>query len=131
MEDLLKELISLVRQQNDLLEELVDTTKNRARKGQAQNSQLTQDDYDALDEEIDLDWWFQTYGEESLPARFMNRQGLPYSGDESRYMFKRLCEIAYVGESVNNGTHLFKYLGKVYCKREKNTLNCFACVPVK
>lgn len=92
---------------------------------------LSQDDYDALDEEIDLDWWFAKYGEDVLPAGYMNQSGIEYSKKELDYLHKRLKEISSVSPEINEGTHLFKSVGKKYCKAEKNTLNCFQCVPIK
>ncbi len=91
---------------------------------------MTQEEKDDLDQDIDLDWWFASFGEESRPAKYMDRQGLGYSKREADYMHKRLAEIASVKPEVNGGTHTFQNVGKKYCKAEKNTLNCFACVPV-
>lgn len=90
---------------------------------------LTQEDFDDLDEEIDLEWWFEIYGEESQPAKRMNKSGHPFSKKEKDYLHRRLVEIASCIPEVNNGTHTFKFLGKKYCPTDHNTLNCFACVP--
>lgn len=95
------------------------------------SSPLTQEDLDTIDEEIDLEWWYQAYGEDYHPAKHMSRSGLPYSKKELDYLHKRLVEIASCTPEVNGGTHTFRAVGKKYCKSERNTFNCFACVPVQ
>ncbi len=92
---------------------------------------MSDEERDIIDEDIDLDWWFSTYGEDFRPAKYMDRQGLGYSKRELDYMHKRLAEIASMKPEINGGTHTFQNVGKKYCKAEKNTLNCFACVPVE
>lgn len=93
---------------------------------------MSQEEMDMLDEEIDLEWWFTSFGEEPHPAKHMDRQKLGYdSKRELDYIHKRLAEIAATKPEVNNGTHVFVNVGKKYCKTEKNTFNCFACVPVE
>lgn len=131
-------LESILLMQCELLEKLVEAveqtipaSRRKTETTATGKAALTQDDYDALDKEIDFEWWFQQYGEKPLPARYMNQQGLPYSREESVYLFRRMCEIVrYPPPTVNNGSHVFKYVGKVYCKAEKNTVNCFMCVPI-
>lgn len=97
---------------------------------------FSQEDKDDLDTEIDLDWWYNKYGEGCLPARYMacsNATGSLegyYKKRDLDYLHKRLSEIASVMPTVNGGTHVFQAVGKKYCKAERNTLNCFACVPV-
>lgn len=129
---------SLLETQNTLLSEIlavlsegihVKRENNNAK--YAASSPLTQEDFDSLDEEIDLDWWFTKYGEEPLPAKYMNMSGSPLSKPEKDYMFRRLLDIASVTPEVNGGTHTFQSVGKKYCKTEKNTFSCFACVQVK
>lgn len=100
-------------------------TKNRY------SEPMTDEERDILDEDIDLDWWFLTYGTGFRPAKYMDRQGLGYSKRELDYMHRRLAEIASIKPEVNGGTHTFQNVGKKYCNAEKNTLNCFACVPIK
>lgn len=130
-------IIILLEAQNSLLSEILgvlSTGINVKRKGNdekyAASSPLTQDDYDSLDEEIDLDWWYSSFGEEPHPAKYMNRSGNPFSKQEMDYMFRRLMDIASVKPEVNNGTHVFSYVGKIYSKADKNTFNCFQCLPV-
>lgn len=90
---------------------------------------MTQEEKDDLDQEIDLDWWFTTYGEDFHPTKDMDRQKVGFSKRELDYLHKRLVEIASYRPEVNGGTHIFTSVGKKYCKAEKNTLNCFACFP--
>lgn len=89
---------------------------------------MSQEEKDDLDQEIDLDWWYENYKEEFRPAKYMDRQKVGYSKRELDYLHKRLVEIAACKPEIN-GTHVFTSVGKKYCKAEKNTLNCFACVP--
>lgn len=90
---------------------------------------MTQEEKDDLDQEIDLDWWYENYGDAQLPAKYMDRQKVGFSKREIDYLHKRLVEIASYRPEVNGGTHIFMSVGKKYCKAEKNTLNCFACFP--
>jgi hypothetical protein len=97
---------------------------------------LTEEEKQSVEYEIDLEWWFMSYGEDPLPAKYMcSSMGTPvpnsnpYSKDEGTYLFNRLTD--FVEEENEAGTHVFKYLGKVWCKRESNARNCFAFVPVK
>lgn len=131
-------IITLLETTNALLSELIekiDSGIHIKRSGNndkyASSSPLSQDDFDALDEEIDLEWWFISFGEENRPARYMNQSGSPLSKQESDYMFRRLLDISSVEPKVNGGTHVFKYIGKKYSPIDKNTFNCFACVPTK
>lgn len=128
----------LLQEQNDLLRAILEELQEglhikRESNGKkyAYRTPLTQDDYNSLDEEIDLEWWFQTFKETPLPAKYMNQSGIEYSKQEKDYMYRRLLDISSVTPAVNNGTHVFRYLGKIWCKEEKNALNCFACVPVE
>lgn len=97
---------------------------------------LGQDEKDALEDEVNLEWWFMNYGEEALPAKYMHAFSATgqnvdtlYTKDEGDYIFQRLKD--FLGEENEQGTHIFKYLGKTWCKREKNARNCFAFVPNK
>lgn len=133
VEELLVQLIGEVRRLIDTTERVVPASRRKAeQRSAADRSPLSQDDFDSLDSEIDFEWWFETYGEDPLPTKFMNQKGLPYSREELVYLFRRMNELSqYSSLIVNDGTHQFKFVGKVYCKAEKNTVNCFACVPVK
>jgi hypothetical protein len=90
---------------------------------------MSQEEKDDLDEDIDLEWWYASYNEGYYPAKYMDRQKIGYSKREVDYMHKRLSEIASMHPEVNGGTHIFHFVGKKYCKAEKNTFNCFACTP--
>lgn len=131
-------IVSLLEAQNSLLTEILEvlsTGIHVKREGNdrkyAAATPLSQQDYDSLDEEIDLDWWYSSFGEEPHPAKYMNRSGSPFSKQEMDYMFRRLMDIASVRPPVNDGTHTFIYAGKIYSKIDKNTFNCFQCVPAK
>lgn len=94
---------------------------------------LTDEEKQSLEYEVDLEWWFMSYGEEALPAKYMcSTAGTPmpntnpYTKDESTYLFHRLMD--FVEEENEAGTHVFKYINKVWCKRESNSRNCFAFV---
>ena len=118
VEVLLKQLITRI----DNLE------ADRNQKKKIITDKLTQDDFDAIDNEINFEWWFEKYGESPHPARFMNQQNLPYSREETIYLFSRMKEMS--PQKVNGGTHVFQFAGKVYCKATKSTVNCFACIPI-
>lgn len=137
-EDIQQEILYEIRITNDLLRNLIETLEQGVHMKRGNNNDkyaattpLTQDDYDGLDQEIDLDWWFSSFGEEFHPAKDMNRTGAPYSKQEKDYLFRRLLEISSLKPEVNGGTHTFQSVGKKYSKEEKNTFNCFACIPVK
>lgn len=128
-------ILSLLEEQNDLLrmilqelQEGIHLKREGNDKKYAYRTPLTQEDYDSLDEEIDLDWWLSQYGEAELPAKYMNQSGNPYSKQEKDFLFRRLLEIASTKPEIN-GTHIFTYVGKKYSKAEKNAVNCFACIP--
>lgn len=104
--------------------------------GKGKSSNLSDDEKQSLEYEIDLEWWFVNYGEEPLPAKYMcSSMGAPtpntnpYSKDENEYLFNRLMD--FVEEENEAGTHVFRYMNKIWCKRESNARNCFAFVPVK
>lgn len=84
-----------------------------------------------MEGEVNIEQWFETYGEEVLPAKYMNMSGsgIPFTKEEMDCLFALLQE--YEHESLKDGTHTWQYLGKVWCPREKNARNCFACVPIK
>lgn len=133
----------LLEQQNLLLLQILEAIeKGTLRTGKAvgggkgSKNNLTQQQKDDLEYEIDLNYWFINYGEESLPAKYMcSSVGIPspntnpYSKDEGEYIFNRLMD--YEDEQNEQGTHKFKYLGKVWSKRESNSRNCFAFIPIK
>lgn len=133
-----EKLERLLEENNNLLRLLLDTISEGIhvkRQGNdakyATSTPLNQDDFDSLDEEIDLDWWYEQYREKMLPAKSMNRSGNPFEKREMDHMFRRLLEISSVKPEVNEGSHIFTYVGKKYSKTEKNTFNCFQCVPVE
>lgn len=141
IESLLEILIEGQAEMLQLLREQGITVKREYSKN-IYSEPMSQEEKNDLDEEIDLDWWFLTYGEEFYPAKYMDRQKLGYTKRELDYMHKRLAEIADCKPEVNcavdpetgksipgTGTHIFVNVGKKYCKAEKNSLNCFACVP--
>lgn len=133
MSDTIEQLLeSILEVQVDILNILRDQgiTIKRTYSKNRYADPITQEERDDLDEEIDLDWWYTTYGDAQLPAKYMDRQKVGFSKRELDYMHKRLSEIASIKPEVNGGTHTFQNVGKKYCKAEKNTLNCFACVPV-
>ena len=101
--------------------------------GRGYRDNLGQDEKDALEDEIDLDWWFTNYGEEALPAKYMHAFSATggdinslYTKDEGDYIFSRMKD--YVGEKNLEGTHIFTYHNKVWCKREKNARNCYGFI---
>lgn len=107
---------------------------------------------DAIDTLINLEWWFETYGEEEKPAKFMNPDYLrllmwdpdceecdppsyyhiekmaALTKSEAMLLNERLKEMD--GEPVNGGTHIWKFVGRQAYKREGQQ-NHFACVPVE
>lgn len=132
------EINQLLKQQNELLIQILGELQSGLHlkregndKKYATRSPLSQDDMDALDEEIDLDFWFEAYGEESLPASYMNQSGEKFSKQEMDYLYRRLLDITSVNPTNEQGTHVFRSVGKIWCKREKNARNCFAFIPVK
>lgn len=105
-------------------------------------------DMESIEEMIDLDWWFLTYGVEEHPAKFINKQyyalvnwdesvlGVPDKGlielsqltkNESRLLNEKLKELD--GTLINGGTHIWTFTGKKHFLRE-GTHNHFACVPI-
>lgn len=130
-----QQVITLLTEIRDLLEERP-VSKGAVGGGRGRSSNLTQDQKDSIEEEIDLNWWFMNYGEEPLPAKYMSiTMGIPapgenhYSKDEGEYLYNRLQD--YLLEPNEADTHIFQYLGKVWCPREKNARNCFGFVPKK
>lgn len=129
----------LLEEQNVLLIRILEQLEQGSitkRSGTGKRDILSEEDKQSLEYEVDLEWWFMSYGEESLPAKYMcSSMGAPapntnpYRPDESTYIFNRLMD--FVEEENEAGTHVFKYLGKVWCKRESNARNCFAFVPIK
>lgn len=133
MSDTIEQLLeSILEVQVDILNTLRDQgiTIKREYSKNTYSEPMSQEERDDLDEEIDLEWWYTTYGDAQLPAKYMDRQKVGFSKRELDYMHKRLSEIASLNPTVNGGTHVFKSIGKKYCKADKNTLRCFACVPV-
>lgn len=128
-------IVALLEAQNELLREVLDqlqgglTVKREYTKNRHAPA-MSEDEKDSLNEEIDLDWWFTHYGEDVLPAKYMDRQKLGFAKREVDYMHKRLAEIAEYKPLNEAGTHIFTSVGKKYCKTEKNTLNCFAFIPI-
>lgn len=127
----------LLQQQNELLLAILGELQSGLHlkrggndKKYASRTPMCQDDMDALDEEIDLDWWFEAYGEESLPASYMNQSGEKFSKQEMDYLYRRLLDITSVNPTNEQGTHVFTSVGKIWCKREKNARNCFAFKPL-
>jgi hypothetical protein len=126
-------IASLLEAQNVLLSNILEVlssgihVKREGSNKYPAHTPLSQDDMDSLDEEIDLDWWYNTYQTEPHPAKYMNRSGTPLSKQEMDYMFRRLLDISSVKPEVEG--HEFQMIGKRYCKTEKNTFNCFAFVP--
>lgn len=131
-------IVQLLEEQNALLTsllDLLDTTGIAVRKPHKHHDHtatISDADKEELDSLIDLDDWFNAYGESPYPAKYMLKlQGMPFTTAESRYMFNRLCEVASVNAKVGEKeTHVFTFVGKKYCQVEANTMNCFACVPV-
>lgn len=135
----------LLEQQNALLMQLIETIEQHGSIGKQQRGpgwgkgfkeHLTQEERDALNDEVDIDWWFSNYGEEALPAKYMHAFSATggdvdslYEKEEGDYIFSRMKD--YVDETNEQGTHVFTYLGKKWCKREGNARNCFAFMPVK
>jgi hypothetical protein len=118
--DLLEELVSLQQRGNSKAKvKPVDTIELA--------TPLTQEDYEALDSEIDPEWWFHKYGEEEHPAKMMNKAGFEFSKDELAYVTKSMKQLD--GYEVNGGTHVFKFIGRQYYKPIRGTTNLYACVP--
>lgn len=92
--------------------------------------QLSEEAKQAVIETVNegIDAWFEAYGDEPLPAKFINFSGFPFNKPEKDFVFRKLQE--FVGYKNEAGTHEFKYLGKVYCSRLKNMANCFAFVAI-
>ncbi len=135
-----------LRQTNALLLQILEAIEQGSVNQKAGNSSpggrkgyqahLGEDEKIALDDEVDIDWWFMNYGEEALPAKYMHAFSATggdvdslYTKDEGDYIFHRMKD--FLDEENQQGTHVFKYLGKVWCKREGNARNCFAFVPIK
>lgn len=140
MTDFETTVISLIQEQNELIRGLVtllnEGTGKAAPAPRTAKIRLSEEEMLSLDEEINLDWWFHTYGEEPLPAKYMCVSlGTPapgenhYRKEEGDYIFSRLKD--FLEEENSEGTHVFKYLDKVWCPREKQARNCFGFVPVK
>lgn len=136
---LLEEINEGIKETNDLLRALLEAieqgipAKRAPRKGVS--SSLSQSDKEDLEESMrTLDEWWESFGEEPRPAKYVNSMGIgpevAYLKPEMDWIFNRLLEIVSVEPKNAAGTHVFKYLGKTYCKPEKNTVNCFAFVPV-
>lgn len=131
----MEEIKELIQQQNDLLLAILEELQSGLHvkregndKKYAPRSPLCEDDMNELNEEIDFDAWFSAYGEEALPAHYMNfTSGIEYSKQEKDYLYRRLVEIAGMPTKPTNdqGTHEFTSVGKVWCGREKQARNCF------
>ena len=102
----------------------------------------------AVDQMIDLERWFKEFGEDEMPAKFMNPALVRYLDwnteewgepdayiieesrllpNEARIMSEKLKSLE--GELVNEGTHVWKFIGMKHYKRD-GPQNHFACVPV-
>ncbi len=130
---LLMQILEVIEQGNQKAG-AIPTIPTSGRKGY--QAHLGEDEKLALEDEIDLDWWFLSYGEEMLPAKYMHAFSATgqdvdslYTKDEADYIFHRMKD--FLGETNKQGTHVFKYFGKVWCKREKNSRNCFGFVAKK
>lgn len=130
----------LLQRQNDLLASILEELQQGLyvkREGNdkkyAARTPLGEDDMDALNQEIDFDAWWETFGESPRPAHYMNFSGAGgMSKQEKDYMFRRLHEIATLSTPPRNeqGTHEFVYVGKVWCNEEKQPRNCFKFKPI-
>lgn len=135
IEQLLEETNGLLRNLIEVMEQGVTPIRagTSVGGGRGYSSNLGNDEKLALDDEVDIDWWFLSYGDEALPAKYMHAFSATggdvnslYTKDEGDYIFSRMKD--YLGETNQQGTHVFTYLGKVWCKREKNARNCFGFV---
>jgi len=132
-DELLEAILDELREIKALLGDAFPRTSVQARKvrvGTTVQEPLSADDMNSIEDDINIDWWFHTYGEDPHPAKYMDRQGLGYNEAELSYLSASLKDRAQNGEKVSQGTHVFQYVGKKYCKAEKNTVSCFACLPV-
>lgn len=106
-------------------------------------------DQEAVEDLVDLDWWFDTYGEALYPARFMNRDYWrlinwddELDGPQEKW-FRGLANLAPTvhqllterlkeldGVLVNGGTHVWRLVGRKHFLRE-GPQNLFGCVPVE
>lgn len=115
----------------DILEQLREGSPGRGAPSGGGRKKVDLKILEEIEDDIDIEWWFQTYGEEPLPAKYMTAvgSGISFTKPELDCLFARLQE--FKDEPLENKTHIWKYLGKVWCPREKNARNCFACVPIK
>lgn len=118
--------------------------------GQIKKAEALQRDLDnqAAEDFIDLDWWFDQYGEAERPAKFMNREYwlmLNWDEDTQGPMYPWLKDIASLtksealllnaklkeldGSPVNGGAHIWTFVGRKHFLREGKQ-NQFACLPV-
>ncbi len=104
-------------------------------------------DTEAVETMANLEWWYEHYQEQELPAKFINpdfyllehwdsdEYGEPdkyrfemanLSKRESMWLIDKLKELD--GAPVNNGTHIWTFVGRKHFKREGQQ-NLFACIP--
>lgn len=102
----------------------------------------------AVEEMINLEWWLQQYGEDEMPAKFMNSEYFAVvnwneikngpidriivecstlSKFESMYLNKKLKEL---DGDVVNGTHIWTFIGRKRFRRD-GIQNHFSCVPLE
>lgn len=121
-------------------------TAAQAKKADALAKEL---EVEGIEEMVDLEWWYETYGERARPAKFMNRFYWFYinaEGDENDptsdyFHYKSAAKLSRTesmllnqelknrdGDPVNDGTHIWKYVGKKHWERE-GPQSLYACVP--
>lgn len=102
---------------------------------------------EVIDEMINLDWWYEKYGENEMPAKFMNSEHLAVvNWNESEYgpIDKVIVECAklsrfevmYLNEKLKelegtivDGSHVWTFTGNKHYKRD-GSQNHFACLPL-
>lgn len=133
-EKLLEEINEGIKETNTLLHTLLEAIEQGGKRSSPtpRKKALSQQEQDDIEDSMmSLDEWYQSFGEDPYPAKYINVSGEPFTKQEADWVYNRLVEIADMKPKVNNGTHTFKHLPKTYCKAIGNTVNCFACVPIK
>lgn len=130
---ILDEINEGIKETNVLLRALIEqgTSVKRVSPTSRKKPLSQQDQDDIEDSMMSLDDWYQAYGEDPYPAKYINITGEPFNKQEADWVYSRLVEITNMKPEINGGTHTFKHMPKTYCKAIGNTVNCFACVPVR
>lgn len=104
---------------------------------------------EGLVDKVNLEWWFEHYGETELPAKFINPEFYilehwdteqhgeveewrvkmaDFSKADSLWINEKLKELD--GTPLNGGSHIWTFTGRKHYKREGEK-NHFACVPTE